>query len=387
MSANGHRRRLRCLLLSPVAPPDPDNGDAQFTRDLLANPPSNVELVPYTQALADGELEWGPSLRRPRAWRRPLRDGAAAGARAGLHVMRKRGVLLPDPVRWLRVSGDFDLVHVHCMPVRFLGPAPPIVASDSAGTWWYWTAARGLPARTVDRLLHRERRIARALGYVHPSARGDAADRLLLFVDEGRRLLERTGAPASSALRCPPGVPPAARPAAGDGRTLLFVARDFRTKGGDVALEVLRRVRSRHPDARLLVAGSADPDPGLEGVHWLGPQTREKLYRDVYPRADLFLYPTRFDCAPLVVMEAIAHGLPVIAPRAFALPELVRDGETGHLFEPEDASDAASAVAELLDDAPRRRTMSAACGRDFDRRFSVERRNEILRSAYLEAAG
>jgi glycosyltransferase involved in cell wall biosynthesis len=114
--------------------------------------------------------------------------------------------------------------------------------------------------------------------------------------------------------------------------------------------------------------------------------SREALYREVYPRADLFLYPTRFDCAPLVVMEALAHGLPVVAPAAFALPELVRDGETGFLFEPGDEAGAAAAVERLLADQGLRARFGTAARADFDRRLSAARRNAVLKQAYMEAA-
>lgn len=375
---------LRCLLISPVAPPDPDNGDAQFTRDLLAAPPDGIELVPYTEALASGAIAWGPSVRSAARWRRPVADPLAALGRAGLHALRRTGTLLPDPVRWMRIASPFDVVHVHCLPVRFLGPAPPVVVSDSAGTYWYWTAARGMPGPKVERLLRRERRCARALAYLHPSAHPEAASRSLLFVDAGRALQERVGVDTSRTLRCPPGVPaPVCAPAIG-GKRLLFVARDFRTKGGDLAVEVLRRVRDHHPDATLVVAGSPDRDPGIDGVRWVGPKTRDELYRDVFPQADVFVYPTRFDCAPLVVMEALAHGIPVVAPRAFALPELVVDGVTGILHETGDVAGATAAVEALLDDAPRRAAMGEAARADYQARFSVERRNQVLSTAYRE---
>lgn len=380
-------RALRCLLLSPVAPPDPDNGDAQFTRDLLASPPAGVEFVPYTEALASGAVAWGPSVQAVSQWRRPLADPLAAVGRAGLHAVRHSGALLPDPVRWIRIVEAFDLVHVHCLPVRFLGPTPPVVVSDSAGTYWYWTAARGVEGHKVDRLLRRERRCARVLRYLHPSAHPEAADRSLLFVDAGRALQQRVGVDTASTLRCPPGVPAPVRPVAGAGKRLLFIARDFHTKGGDVAVEVLRQLRERHPDVVLTVAGSPDPDPDIDGVQWLGPKTRNELYRDVYPHADIFLYPTRFDCAPLVVMEALAHGIPVVAPRAFAIPELVTDGVTGVLHEPEDVSGVTAAVEALLDDPGRRLAMGDAGRADYRERFSVEHRNHVLATVYREVVG
>jgi glycosyltransferase involved in cell wall biosynthesis len=377
---------IRCLLMSPIAPPDPDNGDAQFTRDLLANPPSEVEFVTYVDALAAGQIRWAPSLRQLDTWRGSGRDSWVMAPRAGLHLVRRAGLLLPDPIRWVRVLAPFDVVHVHCMPVRFLGRVPPIVASDSAGTFWHWTAARGMPSRRVHRLLGRERRVARALGYLHPSVRPERAARLLLFVDAGRALLERVGASTGGVLQCPPGVPLPAPGPGGDGHTLAFVGRDFKAKGGDIALEVLQDVRRSHPSTRLLVAGAAGPDPGLDGVTWMGLRSREELYREVYAKADLFLYPTRVDCAPLVVMEALGHGVPVVAPNAFALPELVRDGITGTLFPSGEVASAAAAVRELLDDPGRLAAMRTAARRDFETRFTIERRNEILGRTYAEVA-
>lgn len=373
-------RPLRCLLLSPIPPLDAENGDTHYTLDLLAQPPAGVEYVPYSEALASGELAPGPSLRRGRG-----RFSSAAAGHAALTLARRASLLLPDPVRWFRVTGRFDLIHVHCFPVRFLGPTPPVVISDSAGTWWHWTAGKGLPERRVHALLRRERRLARSLRYLHPSAYPDRADGLVLFVDAGRPLLSRIGADASVARRSPPGVPRARRRAEGDGRTVLFVARDFGLKGGDTALEVIQRLRRRRPELRLLVAGPDGRDPGIDNVVWLGRLDRDRLYEEVYPVADVLLHPTRVDCAPLVVQEALAHGLPIVAPDAFALPELVRDGVTGLLFPPGDVDAAAGAVERLLADSELRLAMGAAAVDDFEARFSIEVRNETLAAAYREA--
>src|SRR3954471_10452685 len=176
---------IRCLLISAVAPPDPANGDAQYTDDLVADPPEGVTYVTYVDALASGELEWGPSLRSGS-------PAPVAVSRSALGLARRLGLLLPDPVRWLRVRGRFDLVHAHCMPVRFLGARPRLVLSDSAGTFWYWTAGRGLPEKRVWRLLRRERAAARLLGYVHPTANPDA-DELVFCIPSGKELAARLG--------------------------------------------------------------------------------------------------------------------------------------------------------------------------------------------------
>lgn len=166
---------------------------------------------------------------------------------------------------------------------------------------------------------------------------------------------------------------------------MLFVARDFELKGGGTAMEICRRVRQELPTARLLVAGSTDPDPRIDGVSWLGPTTRDDLYRSIYAQADVFVYPTTFDAVPLVVAEALANGLPVVAPALFGLTDQVVDGETGVLYRPGDVEAATHAVLGLLRDPGRLSRMSTAAVGDFSARMSSTVRNRALYEAYRRA--
>lgn len=378
-------RRLRCLLVSPVAPPELRNGDSQYTEDLLRDPPEGIDYVTHEDAAASGEIEWGPSVRDTATWRHPRERLPAALVRAGLSAVRRSGLLLPDPVTWIRPRASFDVVHVHCMPVRILGRRPPTLVSDTAGTFWYWTAGRGMDEGRVTRLLLRERMLARRIGYLHPTV-NPAGERTMLFVESGIELAERIGVDASAAIVCAPGVPSARVESQSDGRTLLFVARAFEVKGGPDALRVLAKVRESRPDARLIVAGSEPPTSVPDGVEWVGPLSRERLYEDAYPRADVFVYPTRFDTTGLVVQEALAHGLPVVAPRALCLPDVVRDGETGYLLDPWSVDDAAARIVALLADRDELLRMRAAARNDFERRFSAGHRKEVLGSLYRSLA-
>ena len=65
---------------------------------------------------------------------------------------------------------------------------------------------------------------------------------------------------------------------------------------------------------------------------------------------------------PIVLMEALASGLPVVASRLAGIPELVEDGRTGLLVEPRDAAGLAAALRRLSDD-PALRAQLAAAGR------------------------
>jgi glycosyltransferase involved in cell wall biosynthesis len=378
---------LRVLLLSPVASGGESNGDMQYTEDLLAHPPDGVEYVSVVDALERGELVAQAAWRGPGTRPVTVSQAAWASARLGVNGLRRLGWMLPDGVHWWRVDAPFDAVHVHCLPVHLTGMVPPMLVTDSAGTFWYWTAAKGMEESRAWRMLRRERRVAQALGYTHPSANTDHAAAVRVFVEEGLDLLDRTGLDRSRAGVAPPGVPPAVhRPRTHADPTLLFVARNFEIKGGHAVLRILADVRRQVPSARLIVAGPDRPDPGIPGVVWLGPCGRTELYEKAYPEADLFVYPTTFDCAPLVVMEALAHGLPVVAPRAFGLPSLIGDGEGGLLFEPGDITTASQQVQRLLADDVLRTRLSDGARARYTTRLATSVRNDILAATYRRIA-
>jgi glycosyltransferase involved in cell wall biosynthesis len=85
--------------------------------------------------------------------------------------------------------------------------------------------------------------------------------------------------------------------------------------------------------------------------------------------ADIFVHPTREDCFPLVILEAMSAGLPVVASEEGGIPDEVEDGKTGLLFRKGDSADLARCLETLLVDASLRTRMGAA-GRDrFEKRF------------------
>ena len=103
---------------------------------------------------------------------------------------------------------------------------------------------------------------------------------------------------------------------------VLYVGRLLDWKGIDIALQALRFARERRPMIRFTVAGDGPAKPYLTSlchdlqldnvVHWLGWIPRHNL-TDYYQSADLLLFPSLRDSGGMVVLEALAHGLPVVA--------------------------------------------------------------------------
>jgi len=113
-------------------------------------------------------------------------------------------------------------------------------------------------------------------------------------------------------------------------------------------------------EARAEIETLFRPLGGRVTFHGLiaGRQALDALYAE----ADLFVWPAVNEAYGMVFLEAQAQGCPVVAGRYGGVPGVVRDDETGLLAAPADAAAFAAAVAALLDDAPRRRTMGAAAG-------------------------
>ena len=146
---------------------------------------------------------------------------------------------------------------------------------------------------------------------------------------------------------------------------LLFVGRIQPLKGLDVAIGALAALRSRHPDAVLVVVGGpSGPDgereaaacrklaaeSGLEhAVRWVDPQPHHVL-STYYRAADVVVMPSRSESFGMVALEAAACGIPVVAAAVGGLRSVVVDGATGHLIEGRDPADYAAAIAALLDD-------------------------------------
>jgi UDP-glucose:(heptosyl)LPS alpha-1,3-glucosyltransferase len=148
----------------------------------------------------------------------------------------------------------------------------------------------------------------------------------------------------------------------------LFVGHNFALKGLKPLLTALggrsRRDRSTRP-IHLLVCGSGEPGPfrrlairqGLSAtVHFLG------FYPDVeacYWSSDFFVQPTYYDPCSLVVLEALACGLPVITTAQNGASELLTDGLEGTILTAPDAAGELIAALDRMADDCNRRSMAA----------------------------
>jgi len=148
---------------------------------------------------------------------------------------------------------------------------------------------------------------------------------------------------------------------------ILFVGGDFERKGGELLLRVFCERLRGHAELVLVTRSAVRAEPGVRVHRDVAPNSPALLA--LYREADIFVLPTRADCYSLVCMEAAASGLPLVATRVGGIPDIVREGETGHLLNVDDAAGLGDILLDLVANPARRRQMGENSRADALARF------------------
>jgi glycosyltransferase involved in cell wall biosynthesis len=161
-------------------------------------------------------------------------------------------------------------------------------------------------------------------------------------------------------------------------------------KGPRVLIDALRILVPLHPRLKLLIAGDGPLRTELEEyvrrsqlsahIRFMGIV---KDIRCVLRLADIFILPSRYrEGLGLAVLEAMQHGLPVIASRVGGVPEAVEHNRSGLLVPPGDAGALGDAIARLSADTKLRCTMGAEGRKRYEERFRAEQMVSQIESLY-----
>jgi phosphatidylinositol alpha-1,6-mannosyltransferase len=308
-------------------------------------------------------------------------------------------------------AAEFDAaspVPVHRHPTSLMLPVPTVAARAAAlareygaTTVWFGAAA---PLALLGPHLRRRAGVERVIGSTHGHEVGWS------MLPGGRQTLRRIGADADvlttisrytrsrvaaafgsrAALEVvPSGIDtdrfrpdPDARAElrrryrVGDAPLVVCVSRLVARKGQDTLIRALPLVRERVPGVRVLLVGGG---PGGDRLRRLAREVgmdEHVVFAGAVPAAevaahhavgDVFALPCRtrgggldVEGLGIVLLEAAAAGLPVVAGDSGGAPETVQEGRTGHVVDGRDVAAVASAVAGLLSDPERARAMGAA---------------------------
>ena len=151
------------------------------------------------------------------------------------------------------------------------------------------------------------------------------------------------------------------------------------------------KVAKKKPTAQLVIVGDGTAKPKLETivekagiseqVHFLGRVIGDDLPQ-IYRTGSVFAITSKTETQSIVLMEAMASGLPCVAVKAGAVHELVKNNKNGFLANPDDVNGVARSILKILDNSKLRERMSkesVARAERHDISYTLTRMEEIYR--------
>ncbi|MCK4830518.1 glycosyltransferase family 4 protein, partial [bacterium] len=149
----------------------------------------------------------------------------------------------------------------------------------------------------------------------------------------------------------------------------FYIGNLVKGKGVDTLLKAISEVLKSIPDLRVCIAG-AGPEEGIfktivkklnlgGHVKFFGFISENEKYQ-YYKASKIVVIPSRWDVSPITLYEAMASGKPVVASNIGGIPDLIDDGKTGFLFDPENVEDLSKKIIRLLTDEELRVVMGRA---------------------------
>jgi glycosyltransferase involved in cell wall biosynthesis len=188
---------------------------------------------------------------------------------------------------------------------------------------------------------------------------------------------------------------PAREPRSDGSLRLITVGRLAPVKGQALLLEAVRDLLAKDVDVQLTVVGDGPKREALEAhaerlgvsdaVRFTGAVGQDEIAQH-YLAADVYVHASFAEGVPIVVMEAMAHRLPVVATGVMGVRELVRDGENGLVVRPARVDELVAAVARLANDPAERKRMGDAGRRTVEDEYDVAKSAALLRDLFSRYA-
>ena len=166
---------------------------------------------------------------------------------------------------------------------------------------------------------------------------------------------------------------------------ILFVGGDFKRKGGHDVVEVFLQRFSQQVELHMVTKAKIEVQhPNLHIHSNIESYTPEWV--KLYHQADVYVMPTHFEPFGWVFIEAMAAGLPVIATRINAIPEIVIHGETGFLIEPGDRNDLAYRIKTFIENPVLCHEMGTKGRKVVEQKFDAQTHCQNLEGIFKQIA-
>jgi glycosyltransferase involved in cell wall biosynthesis len=170
---------------------------------------------------------------------------------------------------------------------------------------------------------------------------------------------------------------------------LLFVGTWLDHKGIYYLRDGFEALAKIYPELRLTIAGCAADSESVK--QWFSPQIRDRVevlpfapraeMPALYLRHDIFVFPSLMEGLPIVLLEAMATGMPVVTTERCGMADFVEDGHSGLLVEPANAEEFAASVGRLVE-SPELRERLGCAAREMVKRHTWERAAKQLEDLF-----
>lgn len=294
-------------------------------------------------------------------------------------------------VRELHRAQPIDVIHAHA-PLP--GGHAAMLLSKELGLP-YVVSVHGLDAFSTEQVKGRAGEWCRRI-----SQRVYRSSRRVICVSERVReqVLEGTGVSCRTSVVYNGVDPELFSPGGEDsssGPVVLSVGNLIPIKGHDVLIRAVASLAAGFPLLRLEIIGRGPEQSRLQAlaqelrmsdrVRFLGVQSRQQV-AEAMRRCAVFALPSRYEGLGCVYLEAMSTGKPVVGCRGQGIAEIVQHGSNGFLVGPDNEKELSLALAMLLRDEARRRSLGAAARDTILERLTLAQQAETLARVYRESA-
>ena len=174
---------------------------------------------------------------------------------------------------------------------------------------------------------------------------------------------------------------------------ILFIGNIEIFKGIFELLEAFQQINSNNKNVKLMIIGGGTKEHKIKNkvskynlddyVIFKGEISPETI-QNYYQMADIFTLPSYTEGLPMVVIEAMACGIPVVGSNAGGIPELVKDNVNGFLVPPKDVEILKEKLEILVDNDKLRKKFGKGALETVDDEFNIDKKVEKLKKIYLE---
>jgi glycosyltransferase involved in cell wall biosynthesis len=170
---------------------------------------------------------------------------------------------------------------------------------------------------------------------------------------------------------------------------ILYIGRLYALKGVEYLIKAFKSIKQDNPRLKLVVAGSGDYEPylrrvaqGTDGILFLGyvgsPITKKLLYKNCLT----VVVPSIYETFPMVVLEAMAYGRPVVGSDVGGIRSLIRHGKNGFLVRPKNVGELGIFINRLYEDSTLRERMGMFGRSLVEKEFTVDKMTSETMKVY-----